>query len=64
MLPKQRINLVKREDKQKYAVTDGVQNILIDDYLKNIREWEAAGGIGIWHTDASKTINTLKKHGF
>jgi len=64
MIPKQRINLVKREDKQKYAVIDGVANILIDDYIKNIREWEAAGGIGIHHTNSAKTINTLKKHGF
>lgn len=64
MIPKQRINLVKREDKQKYAVQDGVANILIDDYIKNIREWEKAGGIGIHHTDTAKTINTLKKHGF
>ena len=39
-------------------------NILIDDYMKNIREWEAAGGIGILHTDASSTINDLKKVGF
>lgn len=64
MIPKQRIELVKRADKQNYAVIDGVANILIDDYIKNIREWEAAGGIGIHHTDARKTINTLKKHGF
>ena len=64
MIPKQRINLVKREDKKKYAVIDGVANILIDDYIKNIREWEAAGGIGIHHTDVKRTINTLKKHGF
>ena len=40
MIPKQRINLVKRQDKKKYAVIDGVQNVLIDDYLKNIKEWE------------------------
>ena len=26
-------------------------NILIDDYIKNIREWENKGGIGIHHTD-------------
>ena len=44
MIPKQRINLVKRQDKKKYAVID-VQNVLIDDYLKNIKEWESAGGI-------------------
>ena len=64
MIPKQRINLVKREDKQKYATTDGVQNILIDDYLKNIKEWEKAGGIGIHHISVQTSINSLKKQGF
>ena len=64
MMPKQRINLVKREDKKLYAVQDGVPNILIDDYIKNIREWEQAGGIGIHQTDVKRTINTIKKHGF
>ena len=64
MMPKNRINLVKREEKKLYAVQDGVPNILIDDYIKNIREWEQAGGIGIHHTDFKRSINTLKKHGF
>ena len=64
MIPKQRINLVLREDKQKYATIDGVQNILIDDYLKNIKQWEAKGGIGIHHINARTSINSLKKLGF
>ena len=64
MIPKQRINLVKRQDKKKYAVIDGVQNVLIDDYLKNIKEWESAGGIGIHHINAQTSINSLKKLGF
>ena len=64
MVPKQRINLVKRQDKKKYAVIDGVQNVLIDDYLKNIKEWESAGGIGIHHINAQTSINSLKKLGF
>ena len=38
--------------------------ILIDDYDKNIREWEAKGGIGIHHTDVGKTISELKRLGF
>ena len=58
------INLVKREQKQKFATTNDKPNILIDDYIKNIREWEAAGGIGIHHTDVSKTISELKRLGF
>jgi len=58
------INLVKRADKQKFATTDGKPNILIDDYKKNIIEWEAKGGIGVHHTNVSKTIGELKRLGF
>ena len=31
---------------------------------KNIKEWVAAGGIGIHHTDVGKTISELKRLGF
>ena len=58
------IHLVKRAQKKDYAKTDGQPNILIDDYNKNIREWEAKGGIGIHHTDVGKTISELKRIGF
>ena len=58
------IHLVLRSQKKSYATTNGKPNILIDDYDKNIREWEAAGGIGILHTDVGKTINKLKGLGF
>jgi hypothetical protein len=58
------IHLVPREDKQKWAVTNGLPNILIDDYIKNINEWEAKGGIGVHHTSTSSTISKLKKLGF
>ena len=58
------INLVKRADKQKYAMTDGKPNILIDDYAKNITEWESKGGIGVHHTDTAKSIAELKRQGF
>ena len=61
---KSNINLVFRSHKQKFATTDEKPNILIDDYNKNIREWEAKGGIGILHTDVGKTINELKRLGF
>ena len=58
------INLVKRENKQKYATTNGKPNVLIDDYLKNITEWESKGGIGVYHTETGKTITELKRLGF
>jgi hypothetical protein len=59
-----KIKLVKRADKKDYATTDGKPNILIDDYIKNIKEWEAKGGIGIHHTNISKTLAELKRQGF
>ena len=58
------INLVMRSHKQKYAMANGKPNVLIDDYIKNINEWEAKGGIGIHHTSVGKTISELKKLGF
>ena len=61
---KSNINLVMRSQKQKYAMRNGKPNILIDDYVKNIKEWEAKGGIGVHHTDVSKTVGKLKRLGF
>ena len=37
--------------------------ILIDDRKKNIEQWEAAGGIGILHTNTEDTIKQLQKLG-
>jgi len=56
--------LVLRSQKKSYATTDEKPNVLIDDFDKNIREWQAAGGIGILHTDVGKTISELKRLGF
>ena len=58
------IHLVMRSQKQVYAMTQGKPNVLIDDYIKNIKEWEAKGGIGIHHTNVGKTIGELKRLGF
>ena len=58
------IHLVQRAQKQAYAQTDGKPNVLIDDYIKNIKEWEDKGGIGIHHTAVPKTLNELKRLGF
>ena len=56
--------LKQRAQKQAYAQTDGKPNVLIDDYIKNIKEWEDKGGIGIHHTAVPKTLNELKRLGF
>ena len=58
------IYLVMRSQKQKYATADGKPNVLIDDYIKNIKEWESKGGIGVHHTSVSKTMGDLKRLGF
>ena len=58
------IHLVLRAQKASFAQTDGKPNVLIDDYIKNIKEWESKGGIGIHHTAVPKTLNELKRLGF
>lgn len=39
-------------------------DVLIDDHLPNIHNWANAGGIGIHHETAQKTISELKKLGY
>ena len=65
-LSRNRINLVMRSDKKRFAKDGrtGAPNILIDDHPTNIGEWEANGGIGIYHTSVNRTITKLKKLGF
>ena len=63
-IPKSRILVVKRAQKQAYSTHNGEASVLIDDYIKNIKEWENKGGIGVHHTDVSKTLNELTKLGF
>ena len=58
------ILLVKRSQKQQYAKTGGKPNVLIDDYIKNIKEWESKGGIGVHHTSVGKSIGELNRLGF
>lgn len=58
-----RIHLVERKQKQDFAISGSNANILIDDYHKNISEWNSRGGIGIFHSSANETIRTLSKHG-
>jgi 5'(3')-deoxyribonucleotidase len=63
-LPSNRIHIVHREDKAKYAMNGKTQNILIDDHAKNVKEFEAAGGIGVIHHNAKSTIIQLKALGY
>ena len=63
MVNPQKVNLVKRREKKLFAKR-GKPAILIDDYEKNIRDFNMSGGIGIQHTSTSKTIQQLKRLGF
>jgi 5'(3')-deoxyribonucleotidase len=45
-------DVIITSNKAAYAVQfDGTPNILIDDFGKNIKKWNEAGGIGIKHKD-------------
>lgn len=60
-----RIHILRRSEKQMFATKgDGIPNVLIDDWSKNIVEWKAKGGIGILHRNAETTIATLKNLGY
>ena len=64
-IPRGKTHLVLRSQKKDFAVNrDGSPNLLIDDYIKNIKEFESIGGIGVHHTDTGKTLRELKKLGF
>lgn len=53
--------IVQRPDKVKYA---SMYRILIDDDIRNIKEWKSAGGITIHHKNAASTIKELKSYDF
>jgi hypothetical protein len=59
-LPGTKLILKPASQKQQHA---SPTSILIDDLQKNISQWEAAGGIGILHTNTSNTIKQLKQLG-
>ena len=63
MVNPQKVNLVKRREKKLFAKR-GKPAIIIDDYEKNVRDFNMSGRIGIHHTSTSKTIQQLKRLGF
>ncbi len=63
-IPKSRTIVVLRSQKQRYATQNGQFCVLIDDYIKNIKEWENKGGVGIHHTDVNKTLKELTNLGY
>lgn len=64
-LPKDRIHIVQRKEKQDYATAiSGKPNVLVDDWEKNVIEWKHAGGIPIHHVGARSSITKLERLGF
>jgi hypothetical protein len=56
--PDQQLHAVARSDKRRYAQQDdGTPNILIDDLVKNVTEWNAAGGIGLVYSPSPEAVN-------
>ena len=51
------VNVTTRKGKLKFV---GPKNILIDDFIKNVNNWKAKGGIGIHHRTARATLVELK----
>lgn len=64
VIPQRNIHIVEREHKRDFARNGKVQNILIDDHINNVKEFGAAGGIGIHHVSAKVTILKLKELGY
>ncbi len=60
----ERIHLVnRRANKQNFAVSNQSPNILIDDYFKNTKEWQEAGGNAILHVNLEDTLQQLQELG-
>ncbi len=59
-IPGTKLILRYASQKQELATPE---SILIDDRQVNIDQWEAAGGIGILHTNTANTIKQLKQLG-
>ena len=64
--PEEKMNCVFRHEKKDFSISkkNGKPNLLIDDYLLNIQEFEKSGGIAIHHQNSLETIEHLKKIGF
>lgn len=61
-------NAIFTSKKQQYAITNGVQNVLVDDFGPYCQKFSDAGGIVVKHEDeaevpsaAKDTIQTLEK---
>ncbi len=66
-VPTRNVIVCRRDQKVNYALKQKEMGtdppVLIDDFEKNIREWEGiGGGVGILHTDTTKTLAELQQY--
>jgi hypothetical protein len=61
-IPQSRVFTVDMIEKKNFA-KDDAPNLLIDDHLGNVLDWQAAGGIGIHHNTVPETLEELKQYG-
>jgi 5'(3')-deoxyribonucleotidase len=54
-------NAIFTSQKHKYAVTNGVQNVLVDDFGPYCQKFSDAGGIVVKHEDESEDQNAVEK---
>lgn len=48
-----------RSEKVQYAKS--LSDVLVDDNMQNIKEWNDAGGLGLFHTNSFDSINKLNQ---
>ena len=53
--------ITTRSNRKQDFIVQGSTNILIDDYLANIKRWRDAGGIAIHHTSIDRSIAEFLK---
>ena len=53
-------NAIFTSAKFKYAVTNGVKNVLVDDFGPYIQKWTDAGGIPVKHAEEFEDPNTAE----
>ena len=52
------VHCVLRKEKMDFC--KGAETVLIDDWVKNIDEWNQTGGTGILHRTAAETLRVLE----
>ena len=58
--------LCPASEKRRYAVTNGIPNVWVDDRAETITGWNKDGGIGVLHItgQSERTVEKLKSLGF